>query len=398
MPEPVPPGRLAGQRVLVVTQHPYPDHRVVRRNIEQLAAEGAEVDVVCLHSALKSGCPGVRTYAVRLQHRRRPALRYVFEYIAFFLWAVATASWLCLRRRYDAVQVDNLPDFLVFAAWAGRLRGARVVLFMLELMPELVATRLGVTAGHPLVGLARALERSATAWADQVITVSGACRRRLEARGVDPRKLWVVPGCVPLPAAPDAGPSGGQPYAVVLATLIPRYGVDVAIRALALMHGRQPRFRLLVVGDGDARPALMELARSLNVADRVDFLGVRPWEEAMRILRGASVGLVPVIADGYGELLLPTKILEYASLGVPVVSARLPTLLEHFPPGSVAYHEPGDSAGLAAQVDRLLSDPGLARAQSRRARRIARELSWERVRDVYVSALRPAALEAGLAV
>ena len=43
-------------------------------------------------------------------------IRYPIEYAAFHAAALAVVSWLGLRRRYAAVQVDNLPDFLVLAA------------------------------------------------------------------------------------------------------------------------------------------------------------------------------------------------------------------------------------------------------------------------------------------
>jgi glycosyltransferase involved in cell wall biosynthesis len=198
-----------------------------------------------------------------------------------------------------------------------------------------------------------------------------------------------VNGSVPLDelAATEPAIPVAPPYAVVAATLIRRYGVDVAIRALARLDGPWARLRLVVLGDGEERGELEALCERLGVRDRVSFLGHRPWNEAMSVVRGASVGLVPVRADGYGELLLPTKLFEYAGLGVPAVCARLPTLVEHFPPGSVAYFEPEDSGGLAREVERLLADPEAARIQATRLADAARELSWERVKLRYLDAI-----------
>ena len=382
-------GRLQGRRILVVTQHPYPEQRIVRRNIELLAGEGAEVDVVCTGSGEFAAPPRIRLFRVPLAHRRHRAVRYLFEYAAFFATATAMVSLLSLRRRYDVAQVDTLPDFLVLAALPARLRGARVVLFMLELMPELVATRLAADRRHPLVRLATLLEAIATRCADAIITVSEPCRRILQARGVPAEKLTVVTGSLPMDAIGPLEPAMPvpRPYAVVAATLIRRYGVDLAIRALARLDGPWTRLRLVVLGDGEERRELEALCDRLGLADRVSFLGHRPWNDAMAHVRAASIGLVPIRADGYGELLLPTKLFEYAALGVPAVCARVPTLVEHFPPGCVAYFEPEDSQGLAREIERLLADPEAARIQAARLAEVARELSWERVQVRYLDAI-----------
>ena len=104
-------------------------------------------------------------------------------------------------------------------------------------------------------------------------------------------------------------------------------------------------------------------------------------------VRGAVVGMVAVIADGYGELLLPTKLLEYARFGVPAVCSRLPVIEHYFPPDSVAYFAAGDPSELAFQLDRLLVDPTGAGEQAARARAVAAGLAWESMRDSYLEAL-----------
>ena len=165
------------RRVLIVSEHPYPDHATLRRNVVQLLDEGVAVDLLCLAGSRKPDeamrpRTGLRVYRMHLEHRRTPAYRYVLEYIAFFMWALPMAFALSLRNRYSAVLVDNMPDFLVFVAAVARLRKARVVLEMFELIPELTAARLGLGRSHPALGVARWLERVATRWADHLIVVS----------------------------------------------------------------------------------------------------------------------------------------------------------------------------------------------------------------------------------
>jgi glycosyltransferase involved in cell wall biosynthesis len=267
-----------------------------------------------------------------------------------------------------------------------------VVFNMFELTPEMVAGRFNGRAPRALGALARWLEAAATGWADHVIVVSEECRRRVVQRGLRAEKVTVVLNTTSTPPD-DAGtrpaPASGSdlPYVVTHTTLVERYGVHVVIHAFASLQRRWPDLALRVIGDGEERPALERLAAELGLTERVVFTGFLPWTETMAQVRQAVVGIVAVIADGYGELLLPTKLLEYARFGVPAVCSRLPVIEHYFPAGSVSYFPAGEDLELAAELDLLLREPARAREQAERALEVARGLSWERVRGEYMRAL-----------
>jgi glycosyltransferase involved in cell wall biosynthesis len=378
--------------VLLITQHPYPFHTTVRRNVERLVEEGASVDLVCMASTnvpdWKADRQRLRVHRIPLNHRRSAPLRYVFEYLVFLAVALPLSWLLSMRRRYSVVQVDTLPDILVLAALVARWRGARVVLNMLEFTPEMVASRLSVRPSHPVVRFATWLERVATGVADHVIVPSDACARILQRRHVPAAKISVVPNSVDMqPAAADVTTGAGAPVLITHGSLVWRYGVQVAIKALAELRRDWPDLTLRVLGEGEFKPALRRLARELGIANAVFFQDFLPWPDAMAEVRRATVGLVPVIADGYGELMLPTKLFEYVIHGTPVVSSRLPTIAEYFPPDAVAYCAPGDASSLAAQVDLLLRDPARARRQADRAREVVAGLGWGPMSERYLAAL-----------
>ncbi|MDR0358283.1 MAG: glycosyltransferase, partial [bacterium] len=378
------------KRMLMVSQHPYPQNPFLRRNIDYMLEQGWVLDVICTgESPFPAVAPrsGLDLRRLRVAHRRSSALWYPLEYVLFFLRALPRVTWLSLRHSYRCVQVDNLPDFLVFIAGLGRLRGARVVLFLYELMPEMTMTRLRRPVSHPLVRLTLWLERRAVSWANVVITVSEPCRRRLLDRGADPRKVLVVPNTQPARTRFDERLKTPKPTLVTHATLIERYGVQVAIRALAELRRRRPEVTLAILGEGDYRPRLEQLADELEVADAVEFTGFLPWADAMARIRCSTVGIVPVLPDGYGELILPMKLLDYVAEGIPAVCSSLPTIREYLPEDAVAYFEPGDAVALAAELDRLLDDAELRRLQARRAHEALEALSWERVSADYLAAL-----------
>jgi glycosyltransferase involved in cell wall biosynthesis len=383
-----------GRRVLRITQHPFPADSIVRRDVLELAGRGFHVDVVCAarpgrDDPVAAGPSAPRVYRVPIRHRRSRAIRYPIEYGAFFLAAFGLATALGLRHRYAAVQVDNLPDPLVFAAAVPRLRGARLVFTMYELTPEMVAARFrGRLAGF-LVRVARLIEAAAIRWADHVIVVSRPCLDVLRARGVPEARMSIV---VNTPSWSESSPApvrgrAGAPVLITHTTLVERYGVHVAIQALALLGPSWPGLTLRVVGGGEQLPVLVRMVDALGLGGQVVFTGLLPWSEALAEVSRAALGIVAVLSDGYGQLILPTKLLEYAWLGVPAVCSRLPAMEAYFPPDAVTYASPGDPHDLAAQLDRLLAQPHAAERQARRASSIARELAWERVRDGYLAAL-----------
>lgn len=396
-PLPRRPGPRAG-RVLMVSRHSYPTHTFMRRNAEHLAGLGLRVDLICSgarSSATQGGPPpaGLRVIRIPVRHRRGSPLLYLFEYAAFGIAAVAVATALTLRHAYLAMQVDNPPDLLVLSAVVARLRGVRVVLNLVELSPELTAARLRVGPGHPLVRLTRLCERLAVSLSDHVVTVSETCLRIVSQRGLDPSRATVVPNGVQMPLAwaSEMRIMPAAPQLVTQCSLIERYGVQIAIRALAALRSEWPDLTLRVLGEGEYKPELVRLAEALGVGDRVIFTGFLPWEEAMRQVRASTIGLVTVIPDGYGELLLPTKLLEMVEQRVPVVCARLPAIVECFGETALSYFTPGDPASLAKNIDRLLRDAELRQVLASRALAAAAGSRWAEVAGRYVAALMPVA-------
>ena len=179
----------------------------------------------------------------------------------------------------------------------------------------------------------------------------------------------------------------GPPTLITHGTLVERYGVDVVIRAMAILRSSCPDLTLRVVGSGEQMEALQRLTRALGLADRVTFTGGLSWADTLEEVRRATLGVVGVLADGYGQLMLPTKLLEYARSGVPAVCSRLPAIEAYFSPDTLSYFRPGDEHELAAQVLKLLRDPELARRQAERAEKTVRAMAWDHVRFDYLRAL-----------
>lgn len=156
--------------------------------------------------------------------------------------------------------------------------------------------------------------------------------------------------------------------------LVPKKGFDVLLRAVALLHRERLPCHLTLVGDGDEREPLEELADLLGIADRVTFTGPLPQHEMRPLLDRATVFCLPcrIDADGNRDA-LPTVLLEALAVGVPVVSTRVTGIPEILDDGRVgALVDSDDPQAVAAGLRSVLEDP------SRQSETVARGLKHVR--------------------
>lgn len=173
------------RRACVIRCHYYRDTRV-QREVDALVGSGFDVEVICLRAEgepRRERREGVTIHRLPLEHSvGAGAARLLAEYVAFFILAALVVSARHLRRRFEIVQVNSVPDVLVFVALVPRLTGARVLLDLQEPMPEFLATRFGVGTSNPGVRLVAALEQLSIRFAHAAITVTEPMRRAFVAR------------------------------------------------------------------------------------------------------------------------------------------------------------------------------------------------------------------------
>jgi glycosyltransferase involved in cell wall biosynthesis len=132
-------------------------------------------------------------------------------------------------------------------------------------------------------------------------------------------------------------------------------GVDHMIQAMQVLRALVPDAIYLIVGEGDDRPRLSELAIRLGVQDKVVFVGQRTDEEVAFYHSAASIYAMPSRGEGMGLVFL-----EAMASGKPVVAAReaaAPELVLEGKTGLLVKY--GDIAELVSSLARLLNNPAL---------------------------------------
>jgi len=363
----------------------------VRRAADALAERGHQVDLFCVASKVATSeprYPSVNISRLGISRRRAGTSRYAFEFVAFFLWALAHVTARHLRRRYDVVYVHNMPNFLVFAALVPKMGGASVVLDVHDPAPELVAS---IHGGHPpgwLLRLARVEERVSLSIANAVITVNESMRRRMVALCPTRVPVAVVMNLpdptrfVPPPMSP--GSRNGH-HLVYSGNIAYRNGVDLVVRAVGQLADEFPSLRLRVIGDGEAASAVSALARDLGVGERVEFLHWVPYEQLPRLVADATAGISPQREDIFGSLVFSMKVPDYVSLGLPVICSAIPTMRHYFTDDELLFFEPGSTDDLAAAIRKVLTDPAAAQERAARARQKLERLDPSAQEETLIS-------------
>lgn len=378
--------RTRPRRVGMVVISEYESDPRVRRQAEALAARGDEVTVLALHAAGRPDTDvvdGVRVVHLPVRkYRGSSAAAYLSLYGGF---GARAAAWLARRpRAFDVLQAHSMPEALAFAGAVQRLAGVPVLLDVHDLTSRLFASKF---AGRSAVlGAVRASETASMRFASEVLTVHEPYADLLRER--TRRPVTVVMNCPDERLFAPAEPRGWDPAGEVVFSyhglIAARHGLANAATALARLRPEVPGARLQVRGSGDGLGELRATAEALGIAGAVDLPDrLYPITDMPAELRRVHIGLVPSKRDPWTDEVLPTKLLEYAAIGVPVITFRNPVIERYFPADSVSYVDPASPANLHRAMSALAREPERALRQARRAGEVMATLRWSAQRSRY---------------
>jgi L-malate glycosyltransferase len=153
------------------------------------------------------------------------------------------------------------------------------------------------------------------------------------------------------------------------------------LQALAILSPKWPQLHLLLIGDGERRSDLEQLATSLSITDQVHFAGTRPNDPNLHQLFDISV--LASLSEGF-----PNSLVEAMAAGRPVVATGVGGNVDAVRAETGLLVPPSDPAAFAAAIDQLLRHPDLRSQMGAAARRVARadyhaQAVIPRLEDIY---------------
>lgn len=332
------------KKILVVTQHFWPENFRINDIVEGFLQDGIAVDVLCglpnypkgewfpgysAAGPFEEEWHGARLYRCKEVPRRGNTSVNIFLNYVSWPWYAAHALHR-LPGGYDAVFCFNTSPVLM--CWPAILYAKKQHIpftnYVLDIWPENLYSVLNVK-NKALRAIAQGVSDTLYKKADRLIAMSEPLQQRLCQRtGMPPQKIAVIPQycedfyAVPQPDAALQAQFGGRFNLVFTGTFTPAQSLETVITAVQDARSRgADMLHLLLVGDGMSRAALEAKVKELRAEDAVTFYGSVPATDIPKFTALADALIVCLSDSPDLGLTVPAKVASYMAAGKPVLAS-----------------------------------------------------------------------------
>jgi glycosyltransferase involved in cell wall biosynthesis len=259
---------------------------------------------------------GIKVIRVGPEHKYSNRAGF-FSRILFVAYAIKEGM---KHKDADIIDGQNWTTYYPTYLVAKKLRKPCVVTYHETWIGEWVKNK-GIVTGLPYEIYERLLLKLKY---DKIICVSEFTKRRLVAEGAKEETTDVIYNGINLEDFDFACKKDNVLSVCYIGRLVKTKKVDILIKAIALLKKYFPKIRCEIIGQGEERKNLEELAVKLGVKDNVNFLGfIKDTREVRRILKASKVFCLPSTVEGFGIVLL-----EAMASGTPYVCSDISVLKE----------------------------------------------------------------------
>jgi glycosyltransferase involved in cell wall biosynthesis len=352
-----------------------------------LKAAGYDVSIVCPKGvgAQKSYelLEGIHIYRHPLPWEASGALGYALEYVCALFWELTFAVRIAMTRGFDVIHACNPPDLIFLVGLPFKMLGKKFLFDHHDINPELYEAKFH--RRDLFYRLVCKLEKWTFRLADVSIATNESYRRiAIERGGMAPDSVFVVrsgPMIEKMKMHPpvDKWRFGKRFMVGYVGVMGAQEGLDLLLEAVRhIVHERRRSdVHFTIVGSGTEIEKLRELKSSLDLDGAVTFTGRLSDQELLEVLNTADVCVNPDVVNEMNDKSTMNKVLEYMSLGKPIV--QFESTEGRVSAGDASlYARANDAVDLADKLLELLDAPERRIAMGSLGRsRIEGELSWQ---------------------
>ncbi|MCD4785649.1 MAG: glycosyltransferase [Candidatus Eremiobacteraeota bacterium] len=274
------------------------------------------------------------------------------------LAAIFNLRKIIKEEKFTIVHAQTMRDHILGAAAARLLKGVMAIRTQHIHFPEVHQFFLRIVYNK---------------WTNMTICPSHYIRKNLENHSVNPAKVTVRNYGIDLrkyeydrnlPSfREEMGFSDSNILIGCIGRLIKDKGQDFVIKAMPEVFEKFPSAKLVLVGSGEERECFENIAKNLEISDKVIFTGIR--HDIPRILDSLDVALVPSVWNDP----CPISVLEAMYAEVPLIATRVGGIPEEIDDGVTGVIvPPGDAEAIEKSILKLLDSPDKAKEMAKSAR------------------------------
>lgn len=400
-------------KILMIVENPYPQDTRVRNEANKLFKAGYKVCVIAKkypNQTLSEDVFGVKVYRVpwfevfrktteakslivKILYKIGTKLGYIIEYFYFTFAAFLYSFIILLKEGFDVVHLHNPPNTLFIIGLFYRIFGKKFVFDHHDLSPELYLSRYKTTGG--LIHKILLLEEKLCLRSANIVIATNESYKEIDiVRGKKkPDDIFIVRNGPDLNIFREVEPdyelkNSGKKILVYIGVMGPQDGVDYLLRSLHILVNTFNRkdFYCVIIGPGDILDDLKEMREELKLQDYCRFTGKIPFDDLLKYLSTADICVDPNPSSPLNDYSTWIKVMEYMSLGKPIVSYNLKET-RYSAQNAALYATPNDEKEFAEKIIELMDNPHLRKEMGNYGKqRVKNELAWEIVSENLLTA------------
>ena len=320
------------------------------------------------------------------QYKEKSGLSYLLRLTLFLLRSLYNVTKAQRKKRFDLLHVHSIPDFEVFSTVYAKYKGAKVILDIHDLVPELYLSKFNKSKKSLGYKTLLFLERISCKFADHVIVPNHLWYEKLVSRSLEKGNCTVIMNY------PDdnifhprkRNRQDDKFIMIYPGTLSYHQGLDIAVKAFSEVIKIFPQAEFHIYGDGNEKNNLMALIKELNAENNILIKQLVPLDEISSVIAEADAGIVPKRDNNFAGEAFSTKILEFMAMGVPVIVSATKIDKYYFNDSVVKFFKPGDVEDLQKAIIELIDNKDLRRQLAENALKFVENYKWSANKKVYL--------------
>jgi glycosyltransferase involved in cell wall biosynthesis len=372
----------------------FPRDPRVRRYVNALNNSGIQCVIICSkkkRDKLFEYWNGNAVYRIPVAKLRQNFVITFLEYLIFTFLSSVLISYLGIKYRFKIVHVHTLPDSLVFAAVFNKLFGAKLILDLHEVFPELFIARKPELEDSFRVKILKFSERISIIFADVLITIHDNAKEIFIKRnkGIENKIHVIMNGVDPSEFKESVYEPSGKFVIIYNGTINKILNLTMVVEAVSSLKNKMDskdfeRIIFRLYGDGPSVDEILKLAETLGVKDKVEYMGFIPPPQMRKEVLKSNVLILPPLKNIYSDLFYTIKLVEMIYLKIPVIATRLNTYKRYYSEESLFYFDSGNLDQLIEKIEEVYYNKELVAKKVNNAYEDYMKVNWEIMKSRYL--------------